>query len=724
MVRTRLYILSLAFFLTASGLGFAQTVAVTFRPGPGLNDGSDEGGPVGGKDTFDLRNESPVTANSNNGASGLQHHFNSSCNVWLGRSYYQFDVSSLPAADLVTGAELVLYQRVGAGFGYELASTTMVVEPVIVPWNEMTLTFNNRPAVDAVASSVTYATVVGGNPAFEGFVTIDITELYKSWRNGTRPNYGFAYSRPQTICENTNYNFTASSDNADESKRPALVITYLTEPPASPPEDSCEPLTDGLLGCWDAAGDAQDRSGNGQHGTLVNGAGFGTGVNGGTAFSLDGVDDYVGINNALGNGAAAITVEAWINPGALPLPGTVGTWDYIVASDDAGSFSEPSLFSLSINRHGPVSYLPSSMTGFSVSFGIRAVGQPEVHAAFAHPDVSYYSSYWWGSAIATNPTEVAVGQWAHLVGVYDGIETRLYINGRLAATSALQPDGANRSVTGPLVTTPVPRRIGRPSYDADPTYGSFTGLIDNVKIYGRALEECEIPQSAEGPCEPEDTTAPEIAMPNEVTAEATSASGTAVSYIVSALDDVDGEVTPECSPASGETFALGVTTVTCTAADEAGNASEETFDVTVEDTTPPAVTVPADITAEATGASGASVSYAVEAAPDTVDGTVAPSCLPASGSVFPLGDTEVTCTATDAAGNSSEASFTVTVTVTRGTIEELLRRWITNRGILNSLLVKLQHRSYGAFENQVNAISGRWLTSAQAAEILVLLPYL
>jgi hypothetical protein len=37
------------------------------------------------------------------------------------------------------------------------------------------------------------------------------------------------------------------------------------------------------------------------------------------------------------------------------------------------------------------------------------------------------------------------------------------------------------------------------------------------------------------------------------------------------------------------------------------------------------------------------------------------SCLPASGSTFPLGDTNVTCTATDAAGNSSSTTFTITV---------------------------------------------------------------
>ncbi|MDH5243096.1 MAG: HYR domain-containing protein, partial [Chloroflexota bacterium] len=59
------------------------------------------------------------------------------------------------------------------------------------------------------------------------------------------------------------------------------------------------------------------------------------------------------------------------------------------------------------------------------------------------------------------------------------------------------------------------------------------------------------------------------------------------------------------------------------------------------DTTPPVVTVPADITTEATGPSGAVVTYSASAT-DDVDGTLTPTCVPASGSTFPLGATTVT----------------------------------------------------------------------------------
>jgi hypothetical protein len=94
--------------------------------------------------------------------------------------------------------------------------------------------------------------------------------------------------------------------------------------------------------------------------------------------------------------------------------------------------------------------------------------------------------------------------------------------------------------------------------------------------------------------------------------------------------------------------------------DSHGNQSHASFTVTVQNTTPPLITVPADITTSATSASGAVVTYTATAT-DLVDGTITPSCVPASGSIFPIGTTTVTCSATDSAHNTSAGSFTVTV---------------------------------------------------------------
>jgi hypothetical protein len=84
------------------------------------------------------------------------------------------------------------------------------------------------------------------------------------------------------------------------------------------------------------------------------------------------------------------------------------------------------------------------------------------------------------------------------------------------------------------------------------------------------------------------------------------------------------------------------------------------FTVRVQDTTAPVLLLPGTVTAEATDADGALVDY-VATAEDAVDGPKAATCDPASGSRFPLGETTVTCTATDQAGHTTTGTFTVRV---------------------------------------------------------------
>jgi len=159
-----------------------------------------------------------------------------------------------------------------------------------------------------------------------------------------------------------------------------------------------------------------------------------------------------------------------------------------------------------------------------------------------------------------------------------------------------------------------------------------------------------------------DTTAPELAAHADVNASAANASGATVNYNnPTATDAVDPNPQVSCSPASGSTFGLGDTTVTCTAKDAAGNEATSTFKVTVADKTAPDIASKDDVTAEATGSNGAVVTYTKPAATDNVDASVTVNCSPASGSQFALGSTEVTCAATDAAGNKATSTFDVIV---------------------------------------------------------------
>jgi HYR domain len=158
-----------------------------------------------------------------------------------------------------------------------------------------------------------------------------------------------------------------------------------------------------------------------------------------------------------------------------------------------------------------------------------------------------------------------------------------------------------------------------------------------------------------------DATPPVITVPDDITTEATGPDGAQVSFEVYAYDyDTDGPVDVNCDYNSGNTFPIGETEVTCTAEDSAGNSEEEFFTITIEDTTPPVITVPQDIIEEATGPDGAQVSFEVYAE-DVVDGPVDVICDYNSGNTFLIGDTEVKCSATDEAGNPAEEFFVITV---------------------------------------------------------------
>ena len=79
---------------------------------------------------------------------------------------------------------------------------------------------------------------------------------------------------------------------------------------------------------------------------------------------------------------------------------------------------------------------------------------------------------------------IPVGQWVHMAATYDGTTMRLYQNGVQVGSMA-----ASGNITG---HTSAPSVIG-----ANPNaYGVFNGLIDEVRIYSRAMSAAEIGELA------------------------------------------------------------------------------------------------------------------------------------------------------------------------------------------------------------------------------------
>jgi hypothetical protein len=160
---------------------------------------------------------------------------------------------------------------------------------------------------------------------------------------------------------------------------------------------------------------------------------------------------------------------------------------------------------------------------------------------------------------------------------------------------------------------------------------------------------------------------PTVLVPREIRVDYTTPTATPVRFGASAVDRVDGRLTPTCAPASGSSFPVGTTTVTCSVTDSGGKQAAASFPVTVLDRVAPVLRLPKSFQAWApTNASTIPVKYTAIAV-DAVDGRLAVACDPPSGASFAVGKTTtVTCTATDRSGNVARGSFAVEVLSTPG----------------------------------------------------------
>ena len=141
--------------------------------------------------------------------------------------------------------------------------------------------------------------------------------------------------------------------------------------------------------------------------------------------------------------------------------------------------------------------------------------------------------------------------------------------------------------------------------------------------------------------------------------EGLSREGTGVKYNVSTMGGLDDPAPViKCDPPSGWMMKIGVTKVRCEASNRFGETDSGEFAIMVYDA-PPLISVPSKVSVE-TEKDGAYVDYRVTAS-DRIDGALQPSCSPASGSYFPLGKTNVQCSAFDSAKNVGTGTFVVEV---------------------------------------------------------------
>jgi type II secretory pathway pseudopilin PulG len=239
------------------------------------------------------------------------------------------------------------------------------------------------------------------------------------------------------------------SGSADKESNDGGDASYLYEKGS---DLSLSPINDaGLVAYWNfdegTGTAANDRSGNGNNGTLTNGPAWAAGgdCKAGGCLSFDGSDDYVEVGNPA---SLAITGPLTITAWARVMQGG-GTYKLIVSRGkwDNGGYT----------------------------MGWHAGSNPGTAYGFARKNDN--TTYAW----ANSSSVLSLGTWNFIAYVYDGDTVKIYANGG----STTYPSGNTPSIYNAAKNVNLGRESGTSSY-------AFNGYMDDVRIYNRALSMAEI----------------------------------------------------------------------------------------------------------------------------------------------------------------------------------------------------------------------------------------
>jgi len=135
--------------------------------------------------------------------------------------FFEFDLSGSPSANNTVSATLSLYGAAPS----DGSDPEFQVNRITESWTESGVKYSSNPASAFYKNFGSF--VVSSSPAWN---SVDITDLYKSRKSGTYPNYGIKLV--PTKNNHTNGSIY-SSDNTDSTHRPQLVI--VTTPTPTPP---------------------------------------------------------------------------------------------------------------------------------------------------------------------------------------------------------------------------------------------------------------------------------------------------------------------------------------------------------------------------------------------------------------------------------------------------------------------------------------------------------
>jgi beta-lactam-binding protein with PASTA domain/Ca2+-binding RTX toxin-like protein len=190
----------------------------------------------------------------------------------------------------------------------------------------------------------------------------------------------------------------------------------------------------------------------------------------GKALSFDGANDWVTVTDTTGSPldlTTGMTLEAWVKPTAM------AGWETIVMKERGGLGT--GLLSYALYAHDGAGEVPAQPNSFAGPAGYLRV-------------TPVNSTTDQGVRQATH-VPLTLGAWTHIATTYDGANQRLYVNGVLVATKAQ---------AGTIAAGNQPLRIGGNNVSGE----FFQGLIDEIRIYSRALSAAEIATDMNAPIVP------------------------------------------------------------------------------------------------------------------------------------------------------------------------------------------------------------------------------